>query len=138
MFFICYFTRKIISKFNCSFNRRDGFIFFILYPRNCILVWNKFIFLCERTKPFFLIIHSKDFKCFQCPSILLEKIRMSSMYTIEKFYRDEKFHSSFLGRSKEHFLARKAWHSTQNVQKGQWKQFCSDLFLQPVFAISLT
>jgi hypothetical protein len=48
-------------------------------PRNLILVWKSLIFLAETIRLLCLIISRKEFRCFQCSSMDLEKIRASSM-----------------------------------------------------------
>ena len=55
-----------------------------MWPKYLILSWNNFILEAETTNPFCLIIWTNVFKCFQCSSIEFEKIKTSSIYTIEK------------------------------------------------------
>jgi hypothetical protein len=76
--FLKNFIRKLISKLDDSANW-TYFRLMVLYPRNRMLVWNNLILVAKTTKPLTLTTSRTEFKCFQCSSMDLEKMRTSSI-----------------------------------------------------------
>ena len=86
----CNWFLFIISSGNLEAKMIDLWIglivhWYILWPKNLILVLNRVILEAETTRPFFLITLINVLICLKCCFIEEECIRTSSMYTMVKF-----------------------------------------------------